>query len=87
MGGNLLYYGDDLDILRRSVADESVDLVYLDPPFNSSATHNVFFTSQSGDAGTRRSRVGVALRGRSSLDPDSPAEQLEARHQTKGGGA
>ena len=32
---NLLYYGDNLDILRRYVKDETVDLVYLDPPFNS----------------------------------------------------
>jgi 16S rRNA G966 N2-methylase RsmD len=35
--GNLLYYGDNLDILRRYVDDESVDLIYLDPPFNSNA--------------------------------------------------
>jgi site-specific DNA-methyltransferase (adenine-specific) len=40
---NTLYYGDNLDILRRYVADESVDLVYLDPPFNSNATYNVLF--------------------------------------------
>ncbi|MGH7786490.1 MAG: DNA methyltransferase [Candidatus Binatia bacterium] len=43
MAGNLLYYGDNLDVLRRHVADESVDLVYLDPPFNSNATYNVLF--------------------------------------------
>jgi DNA modification methylase len=41
--GNVLYYGDNLDVLRRHVADESVDLVYLDPPFNSNATYNVLF--------------------------------------------
>jgi len=41
---NLLYYGDYLDILRRYIADESVHLVFLDPPFNSSATYNVLFT-------------------------------------------
>ena len=40
---NVLYYGDNLDILRRYVKDESVDLVYLDPPFNSNATYNVLF--------------------------------------------
>jgi 16S rRNA G966 N2-methylase RsmD len=33
--GNVLYYGDNLDVLRRHVPDESVDLVYLDPPFSS----------------------------------------------------
>ena len=38
---NTLYYGDNLDVLRRYVKDETVDLVYLDPPFNSNATYNV----------------------------------------------
>ncbi len=36
MTNNALYYGDNLAVLRESIADESVDLVYLDPPFNSS---------------------------------------------------
>ena len=45
---NRLYYGDNLDILRRYVADESVDLVYLDPPFNSNQTYNVLFQEQDG---------------------------------------
>ncbi|MGO8735295.1 MAG: modification methylase [Terriglobia bacterium] len=40
---NRLYFGDNLDILRREVPDVSVDLVYLDPPFNSNATYNVLF--------------------------------------------
>lgn len=40
---NKLYYGDNLDILRGHIADESVDLVYLDPPFNSNASYNVLF--------------------------------------------
>lgn len=40
MAGDL-YYGDNLDVLRRHVATESVDLVYLDPPFNSDRTYNV----------------------------------------------
>ena len=34
---NVLYYGDNLDILRRYIKDETVDLIYLDPPFNSQA--------------------------------------------------
>ena len=34
MADNVLYYGDNLDILRRYVKDETVDLIYLDPPFN-----------------------------------------------------
>ena len=45
---NVLYYGDNLDVLRRHVADESVDLVYLDPPFNSNASYNVLFAEASG---------------------------------------
>jgi len=45
---NFLYYGDNLDILRRYVEDESVDLVYLDPPFNSDADYNVLFAEKDG---------------------------------------
>ncbi len=45
---NTLYYGDNLDILRRYIKDESVDLVYLDPPFNSNATYNVLFAEHDG---------------------------------------
>ncbi len=45
---NRLYFGDNLDILRQHVADESVDLIYLDPPFNSNATYNVLFRERSG---------------------------------------
>jgi DNA modification methylase len=45
---NYLYYGDNLDVLRRHVADESVDLVYLDPPFNSNQSYNVLFAEQDG---------------------------------------
>ena len=45
---NTLYYGDNLDILRRYVKDETVDLVYLDPPFNSNANYNVLFAEQDG---------------------------------------
>ena len=40
---NYLYYGDNLDVMRRHLKDESVDLVYLDPPFNSNANYNVLF--------------------------------------------
>lgn len=45
---NLLFYGDNLDVLRRHIADESVDLVYLDPPFNSNANYNVLFAAKDG---------------------------------------
>jgi DNA modification methylase len=45
---NVLYYGDNLDILRRYIPDASVDLVYLDPPFNSNRDYNVIFKDESG---------------------------------------
>ena len=47
---NHLYYGDNLDIMRRYIDKESVDLVYLDPPFNSSRNYNVIFEQKSDDA-------------------------------------
>jgi site-specific DNA-methyltransferase (adenine-specific) len=46
---NRLYYGDNLTVMRGTMDDESVDLVYLDPPFNSQATYNVLFKSTSGE--------------------------------------
>lgn len=46
---NALYYGDNLAVLRESIKDESVDLIYLDPPFNSKATYNVLFRAPSGE--------------------------------------
>jgi len=45
---NLLYFGDNLDILREHIADQSVDLIYLDPPFNSQASYNVLFRERNG---------------------------------------
>ena len=48
MTENTLYYGDNLDILRRYIGDASVDLIYLDPPFNSNATYNVLFAERNG---------------------------------------
>ena len=45
---NALYYGDNLAVLRAHIADECVDLVYLNPPFNSKATYNVLYRSPKG---------------------------------------
>ena len=46
---NHLYYGDNLSVLRDQIADESVDLIYLDPPFNSNAGYNVLFRGPKGN--------------------------------------
>jgi site-specific DNA-methyltransferase (adenine-specific) len=45
---NKLFFGDNLPILREYIKDESVDLIYLDPPFNSKATYNVLFGEKDG---------------------------------------
>jgi len=45
---NVLYYGDNLDILRKYIPDNSVDLVYLDPPFNSKKDYNILFKENGG---------------------------------------
>lgn len=46
---NVLYYGDNLDVLRKRIKDESIDLVYLDPPFNSNRSYNVLFGHKTGE--------------------------------------
>jgi adenine specific DNA methylase Mod len=45
---NQLYYGDNLQVLREHIANESVDLIYLDPPFNSKRDYNLLFKSPKG---------------------------------------
>jgi len=57
MAKNQLYYGDNLDVLRRYVPDETVDLVYLDPPFNSAQNYNVIFQERSGTASAAQIRA------------------------------
>jgi site-specific DNA-methyltransferase (adenine-specific) len=46
---NTLFYGDNLEVMRRHIADSSADLIYLDPPFNSNASYNVLFEEHSGE--------------------------------------
>lgn len=48
MADNCLYYGDNLEVMRKYIKDESVDLIYLDPPFNSNRAYNVIFEDQTG---------------------------------------
>jgi DNA modification methylase len=54
---NRLYYGDNLDILRRYIKDESVDRVYLDPPFNSNRNYNVLFAEKDGSCAAAQSKA------------------------------
>ena len=49
---NTLFYGDNLDILRHLIPNDFVDLIYLDPPFNSKADYNVLFKEKTGDQST-----------------------------------
>ena len=58
---NTLYYGDNLDILRRYVKDETVDLVYLDPPFKSSQNYNILFKEQNGTASPAQITAYITL--------------------------
>jgi len=46
---NTLYYGDNLKILRKYIPDESVNLIYLDPPFNSKKAYNVIFKDKAAE--------------------------------------
>jgi adenine specific DNA methylase Mod len=46
---NTLYYGDNLEILRKHIPEDSIDLIYLDPPFNSKATYNILYKEQTGE--------------------------------------
>jgi 16S rRNA G966 N2-methylase RsmD len=54
---NLLYYGDNLDVLHRHVKDDTVDLVYLDPPFKSNQDYNVLFAEKDGTGAASQFRA------------------------------
>ncbi len=54
---NELYFGDNLDVLKRYVKTESVDLIYLDPPFNSNADYNILFKERDGGKATAQIKV------------------------------
>ena len=72
---NTLYYGDNLEVLREYIAAESVDLVYLDPPFNSNRDYNVIFTR----AATPRTRTRP--RSRRSRTPGTGRHTTEQQYQ------
>ena len=58
-GSNRLFFGDNLDILREQVGDASVDLVYLDPPFNSNVNYNLLFREQGGEQSAAACRASA----------------------------
>jgi adenine specific DNA methylase Mod len=90
-----LYYGDNLDILRRYLRDETVDLVYLDSPFNSAQNYNAFFHEKDGadaasqirafedtwhwDIETKRAYDGVTVQ------PGRVSDVMQAFYQFLGG--
>jgi site-specific DNA-methyltransferase (adenine-specific) len=57
MADNVLYYGDNLEVLRRHIKGESVDLIYLDPPFNSDQNYNVLFAEHNGTRSSAQIRA------------------------------
>ena len=54
---NTLYFGDNLDIMRRYLPDESVDLVYADPPFKSNQNYNILFQEKDGSRAASQIRA------------------------------
>jgi DNA modification methylase len=68
---NALYYGDNLDVLRHEIAGDSVDLIYLDPPFNSQANYN-------GDAPVPRRKRRDGLSGDDGCAADRIAPRPKA---------
>ena len=57
MARNILYYSNNLDVLRRYIKDKTVDLVYLDPPFKSDQDYTVLFAEQNGSRLTAQIQV------------------------------
>ncbi len=58
---NKLFYGDNLDVLRRHIASESIDLIYLDPPFQSGRDYNVLFEDMEGIEATAQFKLSKIL--------------------------
>jgi 16S rRNA G966 N2-methylase RsmD len=67
---NKLYYGDNLEVLRDYIPDQTVDLIYLDPPFNSRQDYNVLFAEKDGSRSASQilqRQLGVEHRSRARL--------------------
>ena len=66
---NELYYGDNLDVLRRKIASESVDLCYIDPPFNSKRNYFQIYNNQgSEDRAQAKLRISIEMITQNSVD-------------------
>src|ERR1017187_5509751 len=78
---NSLYYGDNLDVLQRYVKDESVDLVYLDPPFNSRQDYNVLFAEKDGSQSSSQLSASTAA-GSASTSRTSPSASSRSASPT-----
>ena len=70
---NQLYFGDNLNVLRESIASESVDLIYLDPPFNSKRDYNLLFKSPKVGRASPRAGLG---------EPDGSGSRGRSPHQS-----
>ena len=79
---NTLYYGDNLKILRDYIKDESVDLIYLDPPFNSNRNYNVLFR---GRIGQRQRIADHGVRRHVALEPASRGNLSRTDKRTRSG--
>jgi len=78
---NQLYYGDNLQVLREHLADESVDLIYLDPPFNSKRDYNLLFKSPvAANVSSLQKKSGQS--GLTSAATDYSEAQIEAFEDT-----
>jgi DNA modification methylase len=87
---NQLFYGDNLDVLQRHIADESIDLIYLDPPFNSNANYNVLFSDKGGAQAAGQLQAfkdtwvwaeAATIYQELSLRPDRLGDAMRAFHQ------
>ena len=62
MEENFLYYVDNLDVLRRHIMDETIDLIYLDPPFKSAQDYNILFAERNGSRAAATAKRSSASR-------------------------